>query len=220
VQLLKWLRQALAASRAADNASLTDRHPCRPWPAELFSALPAPSRQKAPWLPTCQQSCECCAWPAARIPAGRTPAMAAQPAPKVLAWPLVKRPPAAHRCHHVSLYSPCLCRPMTTVNLQQQNLSGTLPPSFGGDGAFPSLINLLLSQNRLSGGAQQLLFLHCCMSRCRTGPGRRGWTCPAGCFSFMSRRHRASSLGRPRLLPQPGAPHPVWQQPDGPAAGA
>jgi hypothetical protein len=110
--------------------------------------------------------------------------------------------------------------PMTTVNLQQQNLSGTLPPSFGGDGAFPSLINLLLSQNRLSGGAQQLLFLHCCMSRCRTGPGRRGWTCPAGCFSFMSRRHRASSLGRPRLLPQPGAPHPVWQQPDGPAAGA
>lgn len=46
----------------------------------------------------------------------------------------------------------CACSTLATVNLQQQKFGGPLPSEFGEDGAFPTLINLLLQQNQLTGG--------------------------------------------------------------------
>ena len=42
-------------------------------------------------------------------------------------------------------------RKLSSLNLHQQLLGGTLPPEFGFNTSFPALTNLILMQNQLSG---------------------------------------------------------------------
>lgn len=44
---------------------------------------------------------------------------------------------------------------MKTLNLQQQQLSGLLPPEFGSPTAFQNLFALILQQNQLSGALRR-----------------------------------------------------------------
>lgn len=40
---------------------------------------------------------------------------------------------------------------LQTLNMQQNQYSGGLPPEYGSPGAFPSLLSLVLQQNQLTG---------------------------------------------------------------------
>jgi hypothetical protein len=46
-------------------------------------------------------------------------------------------------------------RTLQTVNLQQNEFEGGLPPEYGARGAFPGLLHLVLSSNRLNGAPGQ-----------------------------------------------------------------
>ena len=75
-----------------------------------------------------------------------------------VSWAMLQRALALVSCMFLSAcsdqggiwYLPC--RKLSSLNLQQQQLGGTLPPEFGFNTSFPALTNLILMQNQLSGG--------------------------------------------------------------------
>lgn len=98
---------------------------------------------------------------------------------------------------------------MKTLNLQQQKLSGTLPPEFGAPTAFPNLFALILQQNQLTGApaggaAREQLWALAQHAAC---PGERpavGGLVPASCLSG----------GAPApLLPPAGTIPKSWNAP-------
>ena len=52
----------------------------------------------------------------------------------------------------------CMCRfqKLQTLNLEQNKITGQLPPQWGSGTAFPALINLILGNNDISGALLQV----------------------------------------------------------------
>ncbi len=127
---------------------------------------------------------------------------------------------------------------LTALNMQNNQLNGSLPAAYGEEGALPRLLNLVLSNNQLSGRRRAE---HCATSAAgqqamavfaaAPAPVAHGFCAACAAFRLplqapcetsaaIARRHAAGGMGRTRGAPCTLAAGSGVQPPDWRAAGA